>query len=224
MSTAAEQLVLPLPVRAARGRDDFFVAPCNALAVQQLDNWQDWPQGKLALIGPTGAGKTHLAHVWADQTGAVIVNAKTLHADMSDDAVVVEGADEIAGNAAAQEALFHLHNAMNTAQKPLLITGQAAPARWGIELPDLVSRLSAIHVAKLDLPDDTLLSMIMVKLFADRQVAVGPDLISFLVKRIARSYADAISTVEVLDKAAFSRNRPLTVRLASEILAENDAG
>ncbi|MBL4808007.1 MAG: chromosomal replication initiator DnaA, partial [Rhodobacteraceae bacterium] len=107
--TTAEQLVLPLPVRAAQGRDDFFIAPCNALAVQQLDNWPNWQNGKLALVGPMGAGKTHLAHVWAAQTGAKIIDAAEL-ADgaLGDGAVVVEGADDISGNPVAQENLFHL--------------------------------------------------------------------------------------------------------------------
>jgi len=222
MSTPAEQLVLPLPVRTARGRDDFFVAPCNALAVQQLDNWQDWSHGKLALVGPHGSGKTHLVHVWAAQTGADILDAKSLNADISAEAVVVEGADKIAGNAAAQEQLFHLHNACNAAQRPLLLTGQTAPARWGIELPDLVSRLSAIQIANLEPPDDTLLSMILIKLFNDRQVSVGPKLIAYLVNHMGRSYADAIALVAKLDTAGFSRKRRLTVNLAAQILADSD--
>ncbi len=221
MSTTSEQFVLPLPVHTARGRDDFFVAPCNAFALQTLENWHEWPDLKLALTGPEGSGKTHLAHVWAEQTGAVVVDATTLDVTLLQDApaIVVEGGDRILANPAAQENLFHLHNAMNASKRPLLITGRAAPARWGLELPDLVSRLSAIQVARLDPPDDALLGMILVKLFADRQVAVGPDLIAYLVKRVGRSYQAVINTVSQLDNAAFSRKKPLTVRLAAQILA-----
>jgi len=218
---SAQQLVLPLPVRSALGRDDFFVAPCNAMAVQQLDAWQDWPNGKLALVGPTGAGKTHLAHVWAAQTGAKIIDATDI--DLigleSAAAVVVEGGGDISGNHAAQEQLFHLHNAMHADKRPLLLTGRNAPARWLIELPDLVSRLSAIPVVHLETPDDALLSMMMVKLFADRQVSVSPELIAYLLKHMDRSYGDALALVQALDKAAFSQKRPLTVHLARQILA-----
>ncbi len=220
MTQSSEQLLLPLPLRSARGRDDFFVAKCNALAVQQLDDWQNWPHGKLALIGPAGSGKTHLAHVWAAQSGAEIIEATAIDAQTDARAVVVEGADKIAGNAAAQEQLFHLHNALNASKRSLLITGQTPPSRWRLELPDLVSRLLAIQVTHLELPDDSLLSMIMVKLFADRQVNVGPDLISFLVKRMGRSYTEAITLVETLDQAAFSSKRPLTARFAAQILAK----
>ncbi len=221
MSKVSEQFILPLPVRSGLGRDDFYVAPCNALAVQQLDFWQKWPFAKLALIGPTGAGKTHLGHVWAAQTGAKIVDA--LDIDLVDlenaPAIVVEGAESLGGNGPAQEQLFHLHNTFNASKRPLLLTGRTAPARWKIELLDLVSRLSAIPVVNLESPDDTLLRMMMVKLFADRQVTVGPELIAYLLKHMNRSYGDAVALVQALDKAAFSQKRPLTVPLARQILA-----
>ncbi|MGB8622376.1 MAG: chromosomal replication initiator DnaA, partial [Paracoccaceae bacterium] len=74
----AEQLVFDLPLRAARGREDFFVSPANAMAVAQVENWRRWPARKLVLVGPQGAGKTHLAHVWAAQADAGIVEAAAL--------------------------------------------------------------------------------------------------------------------------------------------------
>ncbi len=221
MNKSAQQLVLPLPVRAALGRDDFFIAPCNAMAVHQLDAWQNWPRHKLALIGPTGAGKTHLAHVWATQSSAEIIDAKNIDLARLENApaVVVEGGENICGNPAAQEQLFHLHNAMNASKRPLLLTGRNAPARWNIVLPDLVSRLSAIPLVHLETPDDSLLGMMMVKLFSDRQVSVGPELIAYLLKHMDRSYGAAVMLVNELDKAAFSAKRPLTVPLAKQILA-----
>lgn len=191
------------------------------MAVHQLDAWREWPHQKLALIGPTGAGKTHLAHVWASQIGAEIIDAARIDlvALENASAVVVEGGENISGNPAAQEQLFHLYNAMNASKRPLLLTGQTPPARWKIELPDLVSRLSAIPLVHLETPDDALLSMMMVKLFADRQLSVLPELIAYLLKHMDRSYGDAVALVQALDKAAFSQKRPLTVPLAKQILA-----
>ena len=74
----ARQLILDLPVRQARGRDDFFVAPANALALATLDAPESWPSGRMLLIGPEGAGKSHLAAIWAEQHGASIVRARDL--------------------------------------------------------------------------------------------------------------------------------------------------
>ena len=69
------QLTFDLPVRTALGRDDFFVSEANADAVAKIEGWRDWPQGKLALGGPAGSGKTHLAHVWAEMVGGRVVAA-----------------------------------------------------------------------------------------------------------------------------------------------------
>ena len=52
----ATQLGLDLPARAALGRDDFLVAPSNALAIRMIDDWQNWPLRKLVLTGPEGSG------------------------------------------------------------------------------------------------------------------------------------------------------------------------
>src|SRR5690606_40519358 len=78
VSVAARQLVLDLPARPALGRDAFFVAPANALALAQIDAWPDWPARRMAVVGPGGAGKTHLAHVWAARAGAEVLPATAL--------------------------------------------------------------------------------------------------------------------------------------------------
>jgi len=215
--TAAKQLVLDLPVRQALGRADYFVAPCNELAVAQLENWARWPDGRLALTGPSGSGKTHLAHVWAALSGARIVAAGSLVPADAANALVVEDVDQINDN---EETLFHVYNEMNAAGGALLITGKYAPARWKLALPDLRSRLQSVPVVALAPPDDTLISMIMVKLFEDRQLPVSPKLIEYLLKRVGRSYEAVNSLVKDLDKAALTAGKPISIRLASAYLKE----
>ena len=214
MSTA-EQLVLDLPIRQALGRDDFFVAPCNELAVAQIEGWARWPEGRLALVGPSGSGKTHLAHVWAALSGARIVEAAALLPEEAAPALVVENVDQIGDNEAA---LFHVYNQMNADGGALLITGQTAPSRWPLGLPDLRSRLESVPVVAVEAPDDTLLSMIMAKLFDDRQLPVSPKLIAYLLKRVGRSYGEVNALVHRLDKAALAAGKPLSVRFVSGIL------
>ncbi|MBC7155989.1 MAG: chromosomal replication initiator DnaA, partial [Rhodobacteraceae bacterium] len=137
------QLPLNLPPpRPALGRGDFLPAAPNALALAAIDRWAEWPQGKLVLVGPEGAGKTHLAHVWAAMRGAAVVPAASLAvADLpalaAAGAVVVEDADRIGGDAAAETALFHLHNLVLEAGGRLLLTARALPRDWGLALPDL---------------------------------------------------------------------------------------
>ena len=214
------QLTLDLPVRAALGRGDFMVSPSNAGAVAALDG--PWLQGKLVLTGPSGSGKSHLAQVWAGEQGAVaLAGAEIAGAalgQMDTRAVLVDDADEVAGDPAGEQALFHLHNLVLAAGGQLLLTGVDAPARWPIALPDLASRLAATTTAALNPPDDPLLAALLVKLFADRQLRVTPGLIAYLVKRMDRSFAAAGALVAALDARALAERRAVTRPLAGEVL------
>lgn len=217
-----QQLGLDLPSRAALGRDAFFVAPTNAMALAMIDGWQAWAGRKLALTGPAGSGKTHLAHVWANMAGAQIVSATEITEDAVPDLacgnLVVEDVPLIARAPDLQTALFHLHNLVLADGHSLLLTGAAAVQHWGITLPDLQSRLQGTTAVALAPPDDALLSALLVKLLADRQLTPKPDLIPFLLTRMDRSFADAIAVIERLDAASLALKRPVTRALAAQVL------
>ena len=214
-----EQLPLDLPARAGSGRADFIVSAANALALAQIDGWRDWPGGRLALIGPQGAGKSHLIRVWAAEAGAEVLAA----ADLSGVApaaahVAVEDVPRIAGQAAAERALLHLHNEVLSRGGRLLVTGIGPPGRWGIALPDLASRLDAAPVARLERPDDALLAALLVKLFADRGIVPPANLIPWLVARMERSFTEAGRIVAALDARSLATGRPVGRALAREVL------
>ncbi|MFN4202797.1 MAG: chromosomal replication initiator DnaA [Tabrizicola sp.] len=212
------QLAFDLPAAEAMTRDAFFVAPSNALALRTVEHWQDWPGRKLLILGPEGSGKTHLAHIWAAQAGAEILAAETLAdtdlASLSGRPVVIEDANRIG---AAEALLFHLHN-LATSGAALLLTARTPPRDWGLALPDLLSRMQATQIARLEAPDDALLSAVLVKLFADRQVQVPANLIPYLVSRIPRSIGAARAVVAALDARALAEGRPITRALASGFL------
>ncbi len=216
------QLSFDLPVRESRGRGDFFVSDANAAALAMIEGWQDWPQRKLVLTGPEGAGKTHLAHVWAGLSEAAIVPARTLNeADIPALAaapVAVEDCDRIAGDRALETALFHLHNLVLAEGHAALFTAALAPRRWPLVLPDLASRMQATALARIAPPDDALLAAVLTKHFSDRQLSPGPATVPYLARRIERSFAAARDIVERLDAAALERARAITPALAREVL------
>lgn len=218
----ARQLTFDLPSRPALGQGDFFVADSNRLAADAVQGWADWPQRKLVLIGPPGSGKTHLAHVWAQHSGARIVPARDLSEDLVETLaqapVAVEDVAGIAGDAARERALFHLHNLVLANDHALLLTGTAPPVRWNLTLPDLASRMQGTASVTLEPPDDALLGVVLVKLFNDRQLAVPPRVISWLTTRMDRSFAEAGRIVAALDAAALEGKRPVTTALAAEVL------
>jgi chromosomal replication initiation ATPase DnaA len=226
------QLAFDLPAQEAWRREDFFVSPANQVALAALDGWRDWPQRKMVLIGPPGSGKTHLARLWAEETGARYLRAGDLagldlgelHPGEPDPAglsapaaVVVEEAEAVAGNPAAEEALFHLHN-MVLPRGHLLLTARRPVRDWGLHLPDLKSRMEAAGVVRLEAPDDALLSAVLVKLFADRQVMVAPALIPWMVARMERSLAAGRALVAALDARALAEGKPIGRAMAAALL------
>ncbi len=221
----AEQLSFDLPARPALGRGDFFISPSNALAVALIDAPEAWVSGKLVLYGPAGAGKSHLAHVWAGATGGQVVQARDLPGldvpALAAAPIAVEDVPAIAADEAAQTALFHLHNLMQAQMKSLLLTGRAAPDLWRLSLPDLQSRVSGTQAIALDPPDDALLAAVLAKLFADRQIVPRRDVIPYLVGHMDRSFAAALQVVEALDRAALNQrravSRPLAIRELSRL-------
>lgn len=218
----ARQLSFNLPVRPALGREDFFVSPGNAMAVALLDGWRNWAGGKLVLYGPKGSGKSHLAHVWASSTEAKIIKA----ADLTEEAVpelahghvAVENVSDIAGNPRAEQTLFHLHNLVLAEGKRLLLTDKSPAQVWGLALPDLQSRMQGAQSIGLPAPDDALLSAVLTKLFADRQLFPSPDTLSYLVRHMDRSFATAGKMVALIDRTALEQGRAVNRKLASEVL------
>lgn len=215
----SQQLGLNLPSAPALGRADFLIAPSNAIALAMVENMQT---EKLALTGPEGSGKTHLAHVWAGLRNATIISAadvtETAVPKLARRSIAVEDVPEIANDPAAQTALFHLHNLVLAEGHALLVTGRPAVCHWGLTLPDLASRISAAPAAALDSPDDTLLAAVLAKLFADRQLTPKADLIPYLILRMDRSFAAARALVEELDAASLAQKRPVSRTLAATLL------
>ncbi len=216
---APRQLVLALDHAISFEREDFLEGPSNAKALALIERWPDWPDRLAVLVGPEGSGKSHLAAIWAQMTGARILSAKLLgetdlpHA-FATGALVVEDLEPEGLN---ERALFHLINMAREQQVDVLLTARTAPASFAVSIRDLGSRLRVLPVVALEAPDDALLRQLIVKLAADRQLAVDEALVTYLANRIERSFASARAAIALLDEEALRQHRPVTRALAAEL-------
>jgi chromosomal replication initiation ATPase DnaA len=209
------QLVLPLGHRDQMDRADFIAAPGNAAALAYIDAFPDWSAPAMALFGPSASGKTHLARIWARQSGAALIAAPALRA-IPDGAVAIEGVDQGVGDEAVLFALLERGG-------PLLLTARAAPSAWPAGLPDLASRFRALVSFELGAPDEALLLALAVKLFADRQVSVPEAVVIHLVRQLERSPAAIRDFIQRADAAALAAKKPINIQLIRELMAEPGA-
>ena len=219
-----EQLPLEFRHEAASGRDDLVISDPVSAAASIIDRWPDWPSPVVIITGPEGSGKSHLAEVWVRNSGAIRVQAVS-----GSDAVTLAGQGPVLVEDADRDGfdeteLFHLINAVRSAGTSLLITARSWPMAWGVTLPDLASRLKAATTVEIGPPDDLLLSQILMKLFADRQLALDDKIIAYIVARMERSLAAAQAIVERLDRLALARGTRINRALAAEVLGSLPQG
>lgn len=215
-----EQLPLSFSHEAARGRDDLVVSDPLSAAAALIDRWPDWPSPVVILAGPPGSGKTHLAEIWRKTASAARLGDEPADAAVrlaETGPVLIEDADRRRYDEAL---LFHMINAARTHGRTLLVTARSRPSAWGVTLPDLMSRLKAATLVEIGPPDDALLTQVLFKLFADRQLMIDEKLAAYIVGRMERSLAAAQTIVDKLDRLALARGVKLSRALAAEVLKD----
>ena len=220
MAVHPRQLAFVLPHEESLTRDNFLEGPANAAALALIEAWPEWPARTMLLTGPEGSGKSHLAAIWAEASGARVTAAHSLTpanvpGALATGALVVE---DLRPHDFDERALFHLLNLAREETAFVLITAREAPTAFEIELKDLRSRLRALPLVSLKPPDDQLFRALIVKLCADRQLTVDEAVVGYLANRIERSYAAARDTVALLDREALRLGRPITRTFAAELL------
>jgi DnaA regulatory inactivator Hda len=213
---APRQLPLDLGFRPALGRADFYVGASNADAVAWIDRWHEWPNHALALFGPPGCGKSHLVQVFAGRAGAQVTTAAALNDSLIDakGALAIEDCDVLPD----ERALFHIFNAMREQKRSLLLTARRPPAQWSVKLPDLASRLKAITAVGIVPPDDEMFAAVLLKLFSDRQIQITSEVVSYVLRRIERSFEAARRIVADADAGSLAEGRAVTVPLLKKLL------
>ena len=219
------QIPLSFEITPSKGRDDLIVSQSVQGAITMIDEWPNWPSHLVVLAGPTGSGKSHIAHIWLQKADAIesslVDDADDLVETVKTTPILIENVDQLLASSQADETqLFHLLNAAKEAGSFVLMTARSWPASWKVSLPDLASRIKAATIVEISEPDENLLSQVIFKLFADRQVEIDEKTVNYLVMRMERSLAVASNIVEAMDELALSKKTSVNRTIAAEVLAK----
>ena len=219
-----QQLALDLPVEERYEAEDFLVGDCNALAYGMLEQWPDWKDPILLMIGPPGSGKTHLSTIWARRAQALSLNPHDIGSTQTKDwmEIPVLRIEDIDQGRFDEATLFHLLNRARETKSYVLITARTPPGDWGIRTADLLSRLRLAPRIDLLEPDDSLLTALLVKFFVERQMVVDMQVVDFIKNRIERSVSSLRAFVDDLNREGLAKRRRITKALARELWKQQD--
>lgn len=217
------QLALELGHTPSHAEADFMVGEGNRLAYAHIMAFPNW-SGPLTLItGPAKSGKSHLARIWADRSGARAPGPDALEELSRAGGTAPLVIEDVDRRGYDEAALFHLLNQSMRDRRPLLMTAREAVVNWPFETDDLKSRARLAALFTVSTSDDIHLSQMLVKLFDDRQVAVDPKTIAYLVARMERSPEEAVILAGLMDRMALERGSAITRTIAAEALAQRGA-
>lgn len=220
MHNNPQQLVMPFAPVTSFAAADFVRGQANAQALDWVERWPDWPYSIALVHGEKSSGKTHLAHVFAARAQAMLIPAArvgSVPADMllaGHHAWVVDDADHVADEA----ALAQLINHARARGDYMLLLARTDAGAMPFRLPDLRSRLTMLPSIALGLPDDALLTGVLAKAFADRQLRIAPEVLDYAVTRLERSYDALRHFAETIDRRSLATGRAVTLPLVREVL------
>ena len=217
------QLPLPFPHEPRFAAGDFLATGSNEAALTWLNRTADWPDGRLALWGDEGRGKTHLLRIWAVRAGATVLTWPPPGDDGAPVAagpIAIDDADMIADD----HGLLHRLNAAREAGVPVLLTGRTPPSRWTAVLPDLASRLRAMTAVQIDPPEDSLLEALLVRLLNERQMTMGDGARAWLLTRLPRTAAAMREAVARLDHISLAAGGRITRDMVADVVEGIETG
>lgn len=217
------QLVLDLPHRQSWDEADFFVTSVNAQALRLIGQWPDWQSPAVIVFGPPQSGKTYLAKIWQNRSKASFVETSELTAHVWTEPFAPVAVEDIDAAAFDEIALFHHLNLAREHGSSILLTAQTPPGQWNLSLPDLRSRIRSYPAVEIQQPGEEHLAALLVKHFADRQIEVAPDVVSYLIARMERTMASAQRLTAHIDKLALSEHRKITRAFAAKVFRELNA-
>ncbi|KAF0191409.1 MAG: regulatory inactivation of DnaA Hda protein [Gammaproteobacteria bacterium] len=209
-----------------------FIAGQNGEAVAWLRRAIGGADERIFFLwGESGAGKSHLLQAVCREITALSepaaylplaqlpeVSPTMLNGMDALGAVCVDDVETVAGNAAWEEALFHLFNRIRDNNKMLVVAGRSAPAQLPLRLADLRSRLGWGAVCQIKALDDDGKMQAMQQRARGRGLELPDDVAAFLLRHYRRDTGNLFALLDRLDETSLIAQRRLTIPFVKTII------
>jgi len=208
------------------GYGHLVIGEPNLRAVTLLQDDRQWPAAALCVQGPPACGRTTLAGIWCSEGGGQYLSAEAFG-----NLGLVEIEELARGRVAIDDAdlgvddhrLLHLLNQAGLHGGRVLLTAKALPSLWSAAQPDLVSRLKAMTVVSIDLPDADVAHRRFEAACHRAYLGLPEDVWGFLERRVPFDYAVLEGLAGEMCEAVSGTGRGLTVPVAKQVLGLVDA-
>ena len=228
-----EQLLLTTASLSPNATFSSFYPAKNVAIVDYLKAFaQGQSEQFIYLWGARGSGCSHLlqatCHLMHEhQQSAMYLSLKqkqALSPNVLDalehlQCICLDDIDAVAGDAAWEEALFHLYNRLRDGNVRLLVAAHDYVKAIPFQLADLCSRLAWGVALRLQAFSEEEKAHAIQFSAKQRGFALSNAVVKFLLNHCARDQASLFAMLERLDKASLAAKRKLTVPFVKSVLA-----
>jgi len=201
--------------------EDFYISKSNKYIFDLLMQWPKWERNFLNISGENFSGKTHLINIFLKKFKGIKFEAKSLKNENLKEIkiyqnIVLENISETVD----EKLVYSLLNTIEQDNKYLIATSIKPVVDIKFSLPDLVSRSKNFLLYNIEKPDDELIFALLVKNLSDRQISLEKKLISYIIKRINRSYSKIFDFIYKIDEISLKKKKSIDLKIIKEALGE----
>ena len=203
------------------GFDDFFISKSNKHIIDLFNRWPKWEKRFLNISGEKFSGKTHLINIFIKKFNGIKFEASLFNNENVEkikifETIILENLTENI----SEELIYTLFNIVDQQNKYLIITSTVPVVNINFKLIDLRSRFKDFILQSIEKPDDELLFALVVKNLSDRQISLEKKLISYIIKRIDRSYGKIFEFIYKIDEMSLKKKKSIDLKIIREALGE----
>ena len=211
--------------------NEFYVTEKNTFAYKIIKDGPNWSNQIVFIYGPKKCGKTMISKIWQEMSSAKYLSHKNFDNLVPDsfdlnfvkkNNWIIDDVDKLLSKHKGKnkEKVLNLINIIKTNPNSyLLMTSLTPPNMINCGLQDLTSRILASIVVEVGYPDQELLSKIIRKYLADRNVELSEKCILFISNRIERSYESAFKIAKKIDIQSLENKSSISVHFLKTLFS-----